>query len=146
MAFSLEQATHAQRPLLAVMLSDCLRELGADGDYPYLPLYWREVGRYPYLILSDRQTAGFALVRRLDSATVEMAEFYVKPEWRRTGLGQRAAHALFAQHPGGWSLSVSPDNPRGLAFWRAVRPAGATTEPLSAPDAIMQLRFSSPPR
>ena len=63
MAFSLEQATRAQRPLLAVMLSDCLRELGADGDYPYLPLYWREVGRYPYLILSDRQTAGFALVR-----------------------------------------------------------------------------------
>ncbi|WP_253714420.1 hypothetical protein [Serratia marcescens] len=85
MAFSLEQATRAQRPLLAVMLSDCLRELGADGDYPYLPLYWREVGRYPYLILSDRQTAGFALVRCLDSATVEMAEFYVKPEWRRTG-------------------------------------------------------------
>ncbi|EPK4540533.1 GNAT family N-acetyltransferase [Serratia marcescens] len=113
MAFSLEQATRAQRPLLAVMLSDCLRELGADGDYPYLPLYWREVGRYPYLILSDRQTA---------------------------------AHALFTQHPGGWSLSVSPENPRGLAFWRAVIPAGATTEPLSAPDAIMQLRFSSPPR
>lgn len=82
----------------------------------------------------------------LDSATVEMAEFYVKPEWRHTGLGQRAAHALFTQHPGGWSLSVSPDNPRGLAFWRAVIPAGATTEPLSAPDAIMQLRFSSPPR
>lgn len=47
MAFSLKQATRAQRPLLAVMLSDCLRELGADGDYPYLPLYWREVGRYP---------------------------------------------------------------------------------------------------
>ncbi|HEB0101022.1 TPA: GNAT family N-acetyltransferase [Serratia marcescens] len=146
MAFSLEQATHAQRPLLAVMLSDCLRELGADGDYPYLPLYWREVGRYPYLILSDRQTAGFALVRRLDSVTVEMAEFYIKPEWRRTGLGLRAARALFVQHPGGWSLSVSPDNPRGLAFWRAVIPAGATTEPLSAADAMMQLRFSSPPR
>jgi predicted acetyltransferase len=96
MAFSLEQASLSQRPLLAAMLSDCLRELGADGDYPYLPLYWREVGRYPYLMLSDRQTAGFALVRRLDSATVEMAEFYIKPEWRRNGLGQRAAHSLFA--------------------------------------------------
>ncbi|BEM13977.1 hypothetical protein SM14VA7_18030 [Serratia marcescens] len=86
MAFSLEQASLSQRPLLAAMLSDCLRELGADGDYPYLPLYWREVGRYPYLMLSDRQTAGFALVRRLDSATVEMAEFYIKPKWRRNGL------------------------------------------------------------
>ncbi|WP_148874048.1 GNAT family N-acetyltransferase [Serratia marcescens] len=146
MAFSLEQATRAQRPLLAAMLSACLRELGADGDYPFLPLYWREIGRYPYLILSDRQTAGFALVRRLDSATVEMAEFYIKPEWRRIGLGQRAARALFAQHPGGWSLAVSQDNPRGLAFWRSAIPAGATTEPLSAPDAMMRLRFTSPPR
>ncbi|HGM6702258.1 TPA: GNAT family N-acetyltransferase [Serratia marcescens] len=145
MAFSLEQASLSQRPLLAAMLSDCLRELGADGDYPYLPLYWREVGRYPYLMLSDRQTAGFALVRRLDSATVEMAEFYIKPEWRHNGLGQRAARALFVQHPGGWSLSVSQDNPRGLAFWRSVIPAGTMTQPLSAPDAMMQLRFSSPP-
>ncbi|HGH4788793.1 TPA: GNAT family N-acetyltransferase [Serratia marcescens] len=91
MAFSLEQASLAQRPLLAAMLSDCLRELGVDGDYPYLSLYWREAGRYPYLMLSDRQTAGFALVRRIDSATVEMAEFYIKPEWRRNGMGQRAA-------------------------------------------------------
>ncbi len=132
MAFSLEQASLAQRPLLAAMLSDCLRELGVDGDYPYL-------------MLSDRQTAGFALVRRLDSATVEMAEFYIKPEWRRNGMGQRAARALFARHPGGWSLSVSQDNPRGLAFWRTVVPAGVMTQPLSAPDAIMQLRFSSPP-
>ncbi|MCP1103890.1 GNAT family N-acetyltransferase [Serratia nevei] len=146
MPFSLVSASCAQRPLLAAMLSACLRELGADEAYPYLPLYWREAGRYPYLILSDRQTAGFALVRRLDSATVEMAEFYIKPEWRRTGMGQRAARALFAQHPGGWSLSVSPDNPRGLAFWRSVIPAGATTEPLSAPDAMILLRFSYPPR
>ncbi|WGL93369.1 GNAT family N-acetyltransferase [Serratia marcescens] len=145
MAFSLEQASLAQRPLLAAMLSDCLRELGVDGDYPYLPLYWREAGRYPYLMLSDRQTAGFALVRRLDSATVEMAEFYIKPEWRRNGLGQQAAHALFAQHPGGWSLSVSQDNPRGLAFWRAAIPAGATTATLSSADAMTQLVFYYPP-
>ncbi|HGM5485540.1 TPA: GNAT family N-acetyltransferase [Serratia marcescens] len=146
MAFSLEQAPLAQRPLLAAMLSDCLHELGVDGDYPYLPLYWREAGRYPYLMLSDRQTAGFALVRRLDSATVEMAEFYIKPEWRRNGMGQRAARALFARHPGGWSLSVSQDNPRGLAFWRSVIPAGAKTEPLSAHDALILLRFYYPPR
>ncbi|OKB68266.1 GNAT family N-acetyltransferase [Serratia marcescens] len=146
MSFSLEQASRAQRPLLAAMLSDCLRELGADQAYPYLPLYWREAGRYPYLILNDRQTAGFALVRRLDSASVEMAEFYIKPEWRRTGMGQQAARALFAQHPGGWSLSVSQDNSHGLAFWRSVIPAGATTEPLSAADAMMRLQFSYPPR
>ncbi|HAT4983991.1 TPA: GNAT family N-acetyltransferase [Serratia marcescens] len=146
MAFSLEQASLAQRPQLAAMLSDYLRELGADEAYPYLPLYWREAGRYPYLILSDRQTAGFALVRRLDSATVEMAEFYIKPEWRRTGMGQRAARALFAQHPGGWLLSVSQDNPRGLAFWRSAIPIRATTEPRSAFDATILLRFYYSPR
>ena len=93
----------------------------------------------PYLILSDRQTAGVGPVP--DSATVEMAEFYVKPEWRHTGAGATGRPRLVHAAPGGWSLSVSPDNPRGLAFWRAVIPAGATTEPLSAPDAIMQLRF-----
>jgi len=145
MSFALEAASCAQQPLLAAMLLDCLRELGADEAYPYLPLYWREAGRYPYLILSDRQTAGFALVRRLDSASVEMAEFYIRPAWRRTGIGQQAARALFVQHPGGWSLSVGQDNPRGLAFWRAVIPTGATTAPLSSADAMTQLGFYYPP-
>lgn len=146
MSFSLEAASCAQQPLLAAMLLDYLRELGADAAYPYLPRYWREVGRYPYLILSDRQTAGFALVRRLDSASVEMAEFYIRPAWRRAGIGQQAARALFAHHPGDWMLSVRQDNPCGLAFWRAAIPADVSSEGVEGTNGMTQLRFSYPPR
>lgn len=59
MLFALEAASCAQQPLLAAMLLDCLRELGADEAYPYLPLYWREAGRYPYLILSRSANGRF---------------------------------------------------------------------------------------
>ncbi|CAI0709075.1 GNAT family N-acetyltransferase [Serratia ficaria] len=121
----LQAASRAQQPLLAAMLPDYLGELGADIDYPYLPLYWREAGRYPYLIFNERQPVGFALVRMRDPEVREMAEFYVTRPWRKYGVGQSAARALFALHPGRWQLSVLADNPGALAFWLSLMPPDA---------------------
>ena len=83
------------------MLQDCLREFSAfDGgrpdaqgrfDYPYLDAYWQEEGRSPFVFLREGNEVGFAFVRRLGEIEVEMAEFYVMPRFRRTGVAQGAA-------------------------------------------------------
>jgi predicted acetyltransferase len=123
MNIHLRPAAHTEQPLLAAMLPDYLRELGADIDYPHLSRYWQESGRYPYLILNQQQPVGFALVRKLEPATtLEMAEFYIARPWRKYGIGKSAVQALFKLHPGRWQLSVLADNPAGLAFWLSVVP------------------------
>ena len=87
------------REELTALLPGYLRGLGVDAHYPYLPLYWTEAGRFPYLIREQGRTAGFALVRQLpDSGAFEMAEFCVLPDFRARGLGAQAARALFAAH------------------------------------------------
>lgn len=78
------------------MLQDCLREFSAfdggtpDGqgrfDYPYLDAYWQEEGRSPLVFVREGNEIGFAFVRRLGEIEVEMAEFYVMPRFRRTGV------------------------------------------------------------
>lgn len=124
------------RDELAALLPDYLRGLGADPDYPYLPLYWTEAGRFPYLIREQGRTAGFALVRQLpDSRAFEMAEFCVLPEFRGRGLGARAARALFAAHPGPWRIGVMADNAGALSFWRRVAPQAAVQPPREADGA-----------
>lgn len=126
MNINLRLATREEQPLLAAMLPDYLQELGADVDYPHLSHYWRENGRYPYLILNQEQPAGFALVRTLDlTPTMEMAEFYITKPCRKYGIGKSAVRALFRLHPGHWQLSVLADNPGGLAFWLSVVPPTA---------------------
>ena len=126
MNIHLRLATREERPLLAAMLPNYLRELAADTDYPHLARYWHENGRYPYLIVNQAQPVGFALVRTLlPATTMEVAEFYVAKPWRKYGIGKCAVQALFALHPGRWQLSVLADNPGGLAFWLSVVPATA---------------------
>ncbi len=126
MDLNLRLATLAEQPLLAAMLPDYLRELGADIDYPHLSRYWQESGRYPYLILNQQQPVGFALVRELTPPMMlEMSEFYITRPWRKYGIGKSAVQALFRLHPGRWQLSVLADNPVGLAFWLSVVPSTA---------------------
>ena len=56
--------------------------LGTDGrfGYKYLPLYWSEPDRYPFLVRMDGNLAGLALVKRGseisdDESVWDMAEF-----------------------------------------------------------------------
>ena len=51
------------------------------------------------------------LVRRhRESASHELAEFYVAPGSRRRGIGRAAARAAFGLHPGWWHLQILGDN------------------------------------
>ena len=100
------------------------REISADGRYGYerLPLYWSEPDRHPYLIRTDGNLSGLALVTRgpdlSGQETVwDMSEFFVLRGCRRLGIGTRAAHAVWLQHPGRWQIRVLESNVPAQHFW-----------------------------
>jgi predicted acetyltransferase len=101
-------------------------ELGQDGrfGYKYLPLYWSEPNRFPFLIQVDGKLAGFALVRRGSEVSGnrdvwDMAEFFVVRGYRKRGVGTRAAHQVWRRCPGKWEIRVMPSNESAREFWSA---------------------------
>ena len=99
-------------------------ELQDDGRFAPYPLggYWEEPERIPLLFRRQGRLIGFALInahshaeRPLDHA---VAEFFVVRKHRRDGVGQTAAHAIFAAYPGRWEAAVARRNTAALAFWR----------------------------
>lgn len=133
MELSLDPASTDEQPILARLLELYSHELsdvadlriGDDGlyGYRYLPQYWVEPERYPYLVRIDAELAGFALVRQGSELTGDphvwdMAEFFVLRRHRRSGVGVRAAHAVWQRHPGRWDVRVMERNTAALAFWQ----------------------------
>lgn len=101
---------------------------GPDGRFGYekLQLYWTEPNvRYAFLIMADAHVAGFVLATRgspaSDTATdLDVAEFFVLQPYRRSGIGRRAAIALWDDVPGRWVVRVSEANHAALHFWTDV--------------------------
>jgi len=81
---------------------------------------------HPLIIRQSETRVGFALVNQAPSADVmpgfrfRLAEFFILNRYRRTGIGLRAAQALFDRFRGRWQLSVLPRNAPAIAFWRRV--------------------------
>lgn len=119
------------------LLDDYLAELAQFGEvdlvYPWLDAYWQPgEKRWPYVIAEgDRQIIGFALVNvhapSGEPVDYAMAEFYVAPEARRSGVGRAAAESVFHRHPGTWELSAMHSNAGARRFWIvAIAAAGAS--------------------
>lgn len=115
-AYLAELAGHRERPVGAT----------CAADHPYLPLYWSEAGRHPFAIFSDAALAGFVLVREVALGTeadgpraTQMSEFYVRPAFRRRGVGRAALAVVWRRFPGAWELQVHPRNAAAAAFWPA---------------------------
>jgi predicted acetyltransferase len=130
MSFSIKPATIKEQPLIHALLQPYLAELSAfpgetidykDADgvyhYPYLDAYWQEGVRFPCLLFSDKDLAGFALVRKTEDH-YEMAEYYVKYEFRRIGLGRTCAAALLNNHPGAWHIEFNRHNLASRNLWK----------------------------
>jgi predicted acetyltransferase len=126
-------ATIEQQPVLANLLelyvhdfSELLHiQVGTDGRFGYkdLPLYWREPGRYPFLIRVDGSWAGFVLVKKgsevsADPAIWDLAEFFVLRGYRRSGVGTEAAHKVWKQFPGRWEVRIMQKNDSARNFWQ----------------------------
>lgn len=133
------QADYEDKSLIRNLMQFYLYEITAfDGarpnrhglfEYRYLDHYWTkdgiDAGRVPFLIHAGDDVAGFALKNRWsvvsrspDASTV--AEFFVLPPWRRQGVGQAAAIALFDRCPGRWEVRELRANRSAQRFWRAV--------------------------
>jgi len=99
-------------------------ELGADGrfGYKYLPLYWEEPDRHPYLVKLGGKLAGFVLVKRGSEASGnedvwDVAEFFIVRGYRRRGLGMKVAHEIWRRYPGRWEVRVMVSNHSAKEFW-----------------------------
>ena len=128
-SFRIEPAPIQAKDAIFSLLQQYLTELSLFPDenidykdvngvylYPYLDNYWQEKERYPYILYSDGTPAGFALVR-LDGDHWEMAEFYVKPEFRRRGLAESCVKQIFQKHPGLWRIGFNKHNQASSNLW-----------------------------
>ena len=132
------RATAADTAVVAEMMQAYLRAMApftdaepdSDGQYRYhyFDAYWsphgEAEGRIPYLITANEAVAGFAFVNRYSRLrrpdTWNIAEFYVKERWRRSGVGRKTARHLFTIHPGRWEIAVLRTNAPAFAFWTSV--------------------------
>ncbi len=93
--------------------------------YPYLEHYWREDDRSAFVIHDEQKDLGFVLVRFVRSGTAapdyhSIAEFYVQPEVRRTGIGKVSVAEAIARFDGKWLIQVLERNTAAMRFWRTV--------------------------
>ncbi|MEO7096631.1 MAG: GNAT family N-acetyltransferase [Polyangiales bacterium] len=119
--------------------------IGPDAlyTYPSLPLYRSNPSRGAWLFLDAQQLPiGFVLTMRDDDGCTHVEEFFVLAGARRRGIGLEAAGRVLATRPGPWSLTVRPENPTGLAFWRRAL-SGADERQERGDDGIVRTRLST---
>lgn len=127
------RVAEANKPALYVLVDPYLEEMATfrekkvgptcAANYEYLPLYWTEAGRHPFMIERDGRAIGFVLVRQIEErgqAISQMSEFSVSPAERRNGVGRAALELLFAEIPGHWELQMHVQNAAAMAFWPAM--------------------------
>ncbi len=124
-----------EKPQLELMLLDYFKEIdtskiqtGGEGeqlDYPYLDLYWKDENRIPLKIKREDSVVGFVLINdwiicETFKAEKSIAEFYIRPAYRRKGIGQKVAFELFKKYKGKWELRESRTNLSAIKFWRSI--------------------------
>jgi len=131
MRITLTPATADNRPLIANLIQLYLYDMtesmpfpvGADGrfEYGFLDRFWR----YPYLIRSGDEIAGFALV--IDECPLTglapcwfIAEFFVLKAHRRGGAGRAALNAILSNHTGEWHIAVPHAIQSAGQFWSEI--------------------------
>jgi predicted acetyltransferase len=94
-----------------------------EGEVPYAAFddYWREDRHWPFWAMRGGERIGFALIRFApEHAAMQVAEFYIVPEHRRSGAGLAFARALMQRYPGPWKMRQMAVSAGAVAFWRHV--------------------------
>jgi predicted acetyltransferase len=126
MSIDILAASKTKKSELRDMLTAYLGELNQYGDvdleYRYFDSYWTDNDRWPYIIVKDQHTAGFALINTWSPSgkgtDFAVAEFCIVPDFRASGVGRCAFASLLCTHPGFWEVSVMSNNEAGKAFWQ----------------------------
>jgi len=145
------KATIDQRPILANLLElytydfteFCDFDIGDDGryGYEYLPLYWTESTRFPFLIYVDEKLAGFVFVQRGcpisdDEDVWDISEFFVMKKYKRLGVGSSAALKIWSQFKGRWQVRVQEKNFVACSFWFKAIKKFISAEPIKTTTSI----------
>ncbi len=107
-------------PYIDSLLQSYLRELSqfenilltpsGEYEYEYLPYYWTENTRWPYLFYFDGKVAGFGFIRKEKEKYI-MAEFTVFSEYRGYRFGLVFADEILQKHPGKWNIEYDVPTP-----------------------------------
>ena len=91
-----------------------------DGRYrdDRLRTYLAYDEHWPFLIRSQGEIAGFALVRKSKPATYVIGEFFIKSEFRRSGIGGSAVLEILQKFVGNWEIPFQEENLKAAIFWR----------------------------
>jgi len=90
------------------------------GEYKYLDSYFEKTDRYPYFIKIDNKIAGFVLVNSyliLANEGKTISEFYIIPEYRKSGIGKVAAIMTLDKFRGNWEIRQIRANQKACSFW-----------------------------
>lgn len=86
----------------------------------YVPLYWKEENRHPYILKCDNKLAGFVFIRFNEENMYEVGEFFVLNKYRKMGAGKYMAFEMFNKYKGNWEIRTLIKNERAQSFWRNV--------------------------
>lgn len=118
--------------------------IGADALFEYPGL--EQLEACLFLDVEGAVPVGFALTFEDELRRWHVEEMFVIAGARRRGVGRRAMQLVFEQRPGPWTLTVRPENPGGLSFWRRAL-AGLESGPVEergerGVDGVVRTRFS----
>jgi len=124
MTVALREARRDELSHLEQLLRQYLFEFdGRTGAYPGVDAYWNDSDRQPFLIEADDEVVGLCLVRHRNRGW-GIAEFWVKPDRRRGGVGRATVEALAERGRAAGAAfleaKVHPANQEALPFWLAV--------------------------
>lgn len=98
------------------------RRIDGSPAYRWFDRYWVDDDRIPFFIEVSGEIAGFCLVRVMDAGW-SIAEFGIRREWRRKGMGRRSVEALASIARGAGARHLRADvqswNEGAFCFWTA---------------------------
>lgn len=98
-------------------------EVDGNGNYPYEHFedYFSDPTRRAYIIYDGDSVAGFVMLNKIsvfgEDIDHSVAEFFILPKFRRTGLGTDIFLVLRKQFKGQWEIKFDSTNAPAAAFW-----------------------------
>jgi predicted acetyltransferase len=130
------EATAALRPVLTALFGlyqyDFTEftgeDVGEDGrfDANFMDRYFSsDPTRFAFLLRVEGKWAGLTLLHRGaflvdDPEMMDIVEFFVMRKYRRSGVGEAMARAIFDRFPGRWEVRELAANLPAQAFWRTI--------------------------
>ena len=91
-----------------------------DGRYrdDRLRTYLAYDEHWSFLIRNRGEIVGFALIRKSKPGTHVIGEFFIKSEFRRSGIGRCAVAEILPRFAGNWEIPFQEENVKAAIFWR----------------------------